>query len=292
MTAGCKVAVVELDFDRRQETAIPLPDAAAAMASGRFVWIDLDAGDLTGGTPDAVSPSRSSAGQRFGFQAGPPFLAGAGPPEGGRSSAASGAGCRGCFMSNGGRVFGIAVGPEAVGVEAVAEPAARPGAVRLDLDLVLARAARRAVRQQVELLRGRLDARRDLVEAVLHVGAVLRRERPRPADARQLLRVDLLAGADDVRLESPAASRAASTSSALARWARSVPSVNTTSVPKRSGTGACSICCCSTRTPSMTAPFRLVDGSRGRRLPSAATPARTLPPKLTTGVRCGLPSKV
>ena len=45
MTAGCEVAVVELDFDRRQETAIPLPDAAAAMASGRFVWIDLDAGD-------------------------------------------------------------------------------------------------------------------------------------------------------------------------------------------------------------------------------------------------------
>ena len=45
MTASCEVAVVELDFDRRQETSIPLPDAAAAMASGRFVWIDLDAGD-------------------------------------------------------------------------------------------------------------------------------------------------------------------------------------------------------------------------------------------------------
>ena len=48
---------------------------------------------------------------RFGFQVGPP-LAGGGPPDGGRSSEASGAGWRGCFMSNGGRVFGSQLGPK------------------------------------------------------------------------------------------------------------------------------------------------------------------------------------
>ena len=79
------------------------------------------------------------------------------------------------------------------------------------------------------------------------------------------LAIDLLPDADHVGLEARRRRAPGSTSSGLARWARSVPSVNTTSVPKRSGTGACSICCVSTRTPSMTAPFRLVDGSRGRR---------------------------
>ena len=49
------------------------------------------------------------------------------------------------------------------------------------------------------------------------------------------------------RSRSPALSSAWSTSSGLARWARSVPSVNTTSVPKRSGTGARSICWVSRR---------------------------------------------
>ena len=42
---ACAVVAVELDFERRRETTIPLADAAAAMAAGRFVWIDLDAGD-------------------------------------------------------------------------------------------------------------------------------------------------------------------------------------------------------------------------------------------------------
>lgn len=45
MTVGCAVAVVELDFERRQEAAISVRDAAASIAKGRFIWIDLDAGD-------------------------------------------------------------------------------------------------------------------------------------------------------------------------------------------------------------------------------------------------------
>ena len=44
---ACAVVAVELDFERRRETAIPLAAAGAAMAAGRFVWIDLDAGDET-----------------------------------------------------------------------------------------------------------------------------------------------------------------------------------------------------------------------------------------------------
>ncbi len=41
------MVAVELDFERRRETAIPLADTAASMAAGRFVWIDIDAGDQT-----------------------------------------------------------------------------------------------------------------------------------------------------------------------------------------------------------------------------------------------------
>ena len=43
--AACAVVAVELDFERRRETAIPLADTGASMAAGRFVWIDIDAGD-------------------------------------------------------------------------------------------------------------------------------------------------------------------------------------------------------------------------------------------------------
>ena len=39
------MVAVELDFERRRETAIPLADTGASMAAGRFVWIDIDAGD-------------------------------------------------------------------------------------------------------------------------------------------------------------------------------------------------------------------------------------------------------
>ena len=66
------------------------------------------------------------------------------------------------------------------------------------------------------------------------------------------------------RSSKPAPSSAWSTSSGAGPVGPSVPSVNTTSVPKRSGTGARSICWVSSRTPSITAPFRLVEGSRGR----------------------------
>jgi magnesium transporter len=43
--ATCALSVVELDFDRREERAIPLDDARESMRQGRFVWIDLDAAD-------------------------------------------------------------------------------------------------------------------------------------------------------------------------------------------------------------------------------------------------------
>jgi magnesium transporter len=45
--ARCAVITVELDFERKRETTIPLADAAASMAAGRFVWIDVDAVDQT-----------------------------------------------------------------------------------------------------------------------------------------------------------------------------------------------------------------------------------------------------
>jgi magnesium transporter len=41
----CAVVAVELDFERKRETTIPLAGAAASMAAGRFVWIDVDAVD-------------------------------------------------------------------------------------------------------------------------------------------------------------------------------------------------------------------------------------------------------
>ena len=101
-------------------------------------------------------------------------------------------------------LLGIAVRPEAVGVELIREPAAGAGPVRLDLHLVLARARRRTVRQQVEPPRRRLDARANLVEPLLDVGGVLRGEGARAADARQLAAIDLLPGADHVGVEAGA----------------------------------------------------------------------------------------
>ena len=44
MTACCASAVA-LDFDAKREAAIPLAQAAAEIAAGRFVWIDLEAAD-------------------------------------------------------------------------------------------------------------------------------------------------------------------------------------------------------------------------------------------------------
>jgi hypothetical protein len=46
---GCHVTLVELDFEARRERAIALEDAAAAMARGRFVWIDVDVADVADG---------------------------------------------------------------------------------------------------------------------------------------------------------------------------------------------------------------------------------------------------
>ena len=45
VTRACAATVVALDFAAKREATIPLADAAAAMASGQFVWIDLDVGD-------------------------------------------------------------------------------------------------------------------------------------------------------------------------------------------------------------------------------------------------------
>lgn len=42
--AGCTVFAVAFDFERKTEEAIPLSAARAAMADGRFVWLDLDVG--------------------------------------------------------------------------------------------------------------------------------------------------------------------------------------------------------------------------------------------------------
>ena len=47
--ARCRATVIELDFEGKREATISLDGAAAAMASGKFVWIDLDAGDPTEG---------------------------------------------------------------------------------------------------------------------------------------------------------------------------------------------------------------------------------------------------
>jgi magnesium transporter len=43
--APCDIAVVALDFESKKEHAISIAEAPAAMAAGRFVWIDLDARD-------------------------------------------------------------------------------------------------------------------------------------------------------------------------------------------------------------------------------------------------------
>jgi len=45
VTSACAATVVALDFEAKREATIPLADAAAAMAGGQFVWIDLDVGD-------------------------------------------------------------------------------------------------------------------------------------------------------------------------------------------------------------------------------------------------------
>src|SRR6185312_2911515 len=88
------------------------------------------------------------------------------------------------------------------------ETPAGAGGDGFDLDLVLAGAGGRAVRQQVVAPRRRLDAGADLVEALLHVAGVLRGEGARAPDARELAPVDLLSDADDVGLEPGALQRA------------------------------------------------------------------------------------
>jgi magnesium transporter len=43
----CAVRVVELDFETKRERPISLDEARASMEAGRFVWVDLDAADMT-----------------------------------------------------------------------------------------------------------------------------------------------------------------------------------------------------------------------------------------------------
>ena len=43
---ACNVSLIELDFEGRREGPIRLEDAVTSMALGRFVWIDVDAGDV------------------------------------------------------------------------------------------------------------------------------------------------------------------------------------------------------------------------------------------------------
>lgn len=40
----CRIRLVEFDFDRKRERELPLEEVAAAVAAGRFVWIDVQAG--------------------------------------------------------------------------------------------------------------------------------------------------------------------------------------------------------------------------------------------------------
>ena len=49
MTTACAATVVALDFAKKQEASIPLGEAVAAMAAGRFVWIDFEVGDAAEG---------------------------------------------------------------------------------------------------------------------------------------------------------------------------------------------------------------------------------------------------
>jgi magnesium transporter len=43
---GCSILTVELDFADKQERSIPVSSAPAAMAAGKFCWIDVDVGDV------------------------------------------------------------------------------------------------------------------------------------------------------------------------------------------------------------------------------------------------------
>ena len=67
---------------------------------------------------------------------------------------------------------------------------------RLDADLVLAGARRRAVREEVEALRARLDLRADVVERLDDGVLVRRHRRAALADVRELRLLDLGAEAD------------------------------------------------------------------------------------------------
>lgn len=42
---GCAIAVVELDFETKQERTLTLEEAPLSMQAGRFVWLDIDASD-------------------------------------------------------------------------------------------------------------------------------------------------------------------------------------------------------------------------------------------------------
>ncbi len=44
--AGCSSFTVEFDFEKKLERGIPLSGARAAMAEGRFCWIDVDVNDI------------------------------------------------------------------------------------------------------------------------------------------------------------------------------------------------------------------------------------------------------
>jgi magnesium transporter len=55
VTTACAATVVALDFEHKQEAAIPLGEAVAAMAAGRFVWIDLDVRDPEEGRRQLMS---------------------------------------------------------------------------------------------------------------------------------------------------------------------------------------------------------------------------------------------
>ncbi|MBD8525610.1 magnesium transporter CorA family protein [Pseudomarimonas arenosa] len=41
---GCRIRLVEFDFDQKQERELPVDQVAVAVAAGRFVWIDVQAG--------------------------------------------------------------------------------------------------------------------------------------------------------------------------------------------------------------------------------------------------------
>jgi len=39
--APCLISIVELDFEAKRDSAVPLDQVRASMAAGRFVWIDV-----------------------------------------------------------------------------------------------------------------------------------------------------------------------------------------------------------------------------------------------------------